>query len=33
MDKLYDFYSAFVKADNLAKNYSIPAAHAQVIFG
>ena len=30
MDKLYNFYSAFVAADNLGKNYSLPAAHAQV---
>jgi hypothetical protein len=30
MDKLYNFYSAFVSPDNLGKNYSIPAAHAQL---
>ena len=30
MNKLYDFYCAFVSPGNLGKNYSIPAQHAQV---
>ena len=30
MDKLHDFYTAFVPPVNLTKNYSIPAAHAQL---
>ena len=30
MDKLYDFYSAFVSDGNLGKNFTIPAQHAQV---
>ena len=31
MDKLYDFYGAFVSKSNIGKNYTIPAQHAQVV--
>ena len=30
MDKLYDYYSHFVKAENIGKQFSIPAGHGQV---
>jgi hypothetical protein len=30
MEKVYEFYSVFVSADNLGRNYSVPGAHGQL---
>lgn len=30
MEKLYEYYTHFVTAENIGKNFSIPAGHAQV---
>ena len=31
MEKLNDYYSYFVKEENIGKNISIPAGHGQVL--